>query len=219
MNMRPLVAAVAALTVLAFGPVQAYDETCSAANGSAATPHLEDGRGDWNGTITGNESGTAFGDINNSHNDVLAGWLNRDGNKVTATITLAELTGNEINEVVYFFWNHFSAATPERTRRWVATTFNGRTVTYNYGHRTVNPTTGQGTIVTEGTTTGSIVAGSPGSITMNVPMSKMGNPVIGDELGDPVAESRFYAGVPGVYGQLYTIDNTRDGDGCTEITY
>lgn len=211
----------AALTLAIAGIVPAYaDQHCSTAGGGAETPHLIDSTGDWNG---GTGTGTGLvpaGDVWREGSDVTAAWIaaNPDPTKpgkYQAHVQIANLQGFEANQVVSFLWK-WEGDKPEKVRRYVSASFNGRGVSYSYGYVGTSAA-GNGEIHEDGSTTGKIVVGSPGEVVIDIKFAQMGSPTVGSVLGEPLAETRLLIGAAGT-GLLSTADDTSDGDGCAEIT-
>jgi len=156
------------------------DETCTVAGGSADTPHLIDGFGDTTLT-TGTDPAIEALDPT----DLLAGWFARDeAGVVTANMKVQNLIEPFANVVYYMRWDYKGSDDAIKTTRWVSVQPRpslpaGLPVAYGPRYRwgyLDTTTVGVQTLVAEGESTGSVTYGSPGTMSIVVPLDKMGKP-------------------------------------------
>ncbi|HEX9712661.1 MAG TPA: hypothetical protein VGB52_08950 [Actinomycetota bacterium] len=203
-----------ALTALAallapLAAVTASQAACSVDVTTASTesPHVTDDTGDWDGVATGNESGTVpAADLYREGIDLTGAWLARaEDGTMTANIEVVSLSALQPNAIFYMLW-HYAGTDAAKEHRWVSGRLKGYDVAFTYGFLGINDVTGNMAFFTEGETTGEVVEGSPGRITVDIPSGgetlsggsndDWGAPPAGATLTFPTAESRFLLGTP-----------------------
>lgn len=223
------------VATIGFGPAQALDGSCSINGGSADTPHVHDVKGDQMEPTTAvpMPDGT----------DVLSAWFARDHDGVvTANINVGSLNGAELNYAYYFSWTFRGEGPASNELRWVAVQPRpdapsgspvGYGPRYSYGYLdTTSP--GVQRLVLEGESIGSVKAGTPGFVSVVVPLEKMGAPRPGDALSLILVQTRVLFGNPGFPpgyapptlpsgtptppgGVALTVDTSANADLCDEI--
>jgi hypothetical protein len=205
MKLRTMLAmsAMAAALLLQTTPSHANaDESCTVAGGSADTPHLIDGFGDT--LLTADTDPTIEG---LDPTDLLAGWFSRSEDGVlTANMKVQNLVEPLANVVYYMLWDFKGTDDAIKTTRWISVqprpslpaespiAYGPR---YRYGYLD-KTTVGVQTLVAEGDSTGAVSYGSPGAMSIVVPLAKMGNPGPGDLLSNLVMQARVLIGSPGL---------------------
>lgn len=228
MTFRRLIA-TAALAVAALGSVPSFanEPDCSAAAGSAATPHQVDRTGD---ALTADTDDAL---VAQDTTDIRAAWFSVEGDVLRAHIQTTKLHGTETNQIFYVMWTYKGAEDAKFQRRFVSAqprpevpgVYGGA---YRYGYLD-ETTPGVSTLTNQGYTTGRAKAGTPGEVIIDIPLDKLGNPGEGEILENVVAESRLLVGPPG-HGQQHVtttgaaggglvsvLDDTGDAEGCNEI--
>lgn len=198
---------------------------------SAAAPHVVDGTGDWDGVVTGNETGTVpAADVYREGIDITKAWLHRDADgDLTANVEIADLSTLQPNAIFYILWD-YTGTEPTKSRRFASGRLKGYGEAFSYGWLGPSSTGATGmTFYTEGDTTGSVTEGAPGVVSVDLPrtgttfsgspVTDWGAPVSGATLSNPQAESRFLVGSPeplppnpvGLrHGLVYVADTTED---------
>lgn len=203
-------------------PAANADLHCNVDAGTEAAPHLEDAAGDWEGIVTGNgQALIPYGDVYRESTDVLSAWINRTGTTFTANIRLNTWSGlTETNAVYNFLWTYQGTSPVNQARRFVS----ARLVRplpipiYEFSYGWIDTSGEIDLINTYGATTGSMIAGTPGAISIVIPFhrSQLGRPGPGAVLEDIVAEARVLVGAAGT-GLLGVADIT-DGYPCPSLT-
>lgn len=221
-----LMLVLAALAAFGFAPAGAVEPGCTAAEGSATTPHFADATLDYNGPVTGNQGTTPYGEVYREGTDVVAGWISKtETGTYQANIDVASFSGLEWNAVFYFLFDWEGGQgglTPPHTRRYVSAQIRqyaegGGTFSYGY----LNTTLPVAQLIREGFTTGSARTGTPGGVTVDIPLDKMAatpeqTAGPGDLLANPLAESRVLIGHPG-HGQQSVTSNAAAGGGLVGV--
>lgn len=205
------------MTTLAWVP--AHATACDVDSGSGADPHLVDFAGDYEGIVGGNGQATIpYGDVYGDGTDLIAGWINRTGIVYTANIRTVTWTGLETNAIYYFLWT-YNAGNPLQERRWVSAQLTRPLPTplYQFRYGYVDNTGPIGNLIQQGSTTGTMTAGSPGNISIVIPMTRMGSPPSGATLGMILAEARVLLGTSQTGGLVGIADDT-DGAPCADLT-
>lgn len=213
--------AIVLLAVSLTVPSRAFATTCTVDDGSGATPHVTDAAEDYAGILGGTGSDVPpWGDVYRGATDVRSAWFARtvDGGiaRYTANVRVGPLTGTELHATYYVFWT-FEGGTPAKARRYVAATITrpapATAVRYEYGYLDTSVPRPIRTV--EGTTTGSPITGEAGTISITIPMDRMGRPRSGDLLGAPLIESGVLIGVPNAIGSVGSADFASEG--CSAV--
>ena len=204
--LKRLLAAVA-LSALALSTLPAsaatLDATCSIAGGSATSPHAIDAKAD--GLLSGVDPEVDPHTTPHDVTDIHDSWFSRaaDGT-VSANVSVNQLLPVTENLVFYVRWNYpdTDGVAPDKSIRFVSVQLRTEIPgampqgTFRYGFLDTT-TPGLQTLVSEGYTTGSWSAGTPGVISIVVPFASMGNPASGEALTSLIVQARALVGHPG----------------------
>lgn len=186
---------------------------------SAANPHVSDMTGDWVG-LTG-DGNAGLGDLYREGSDLTVGWLSRDANGLHANIQTATLSDLQVNAVFYFLFD-YPISVASQTRHFASARIRGYApVAYTYGYFGALPGTGTPAFITLGTTTGTLTAGTPGQMSIDIPASSVENAPAGEFFTNLEISSRVLVGSPEPlpqppspvrHGLVFIADDTLNAD-------
>jgi hypothetical protein len=203
MKIRSLVLAVLLGGSLLQGSPARADHTSQIADcvvdidsASADSPHLVDPEGDWNG-LSGNGAEDGVGELYREGVDITAAWFARDAEGgIDAVTQIASLSDLQPNTIFYLLWYSpdTDGVAPDRSTRWVSARIRGYAEpTYTYGHMAQGLTGIQ--FFTDGETTGTVATGTPGTISVDIPLEEMG-------IDASAGEYFTFADLAGIFGGL-----------------